>query len=374
MSGTKDLYSTLLPALPENALPIVKASIDAVAALPGLESWLPQQVYHGEAMRIVQFGFYLTFLSSVDSVDPLRRQIASAILKNETPNPSHLAEINGAALCVALGATSIEHVKRSSTKTPDFRVSWSNDVKIDLEVTCAQEKPAHIERKKIASSLAKQIHDKERSHDIILHFVEPPEENEVIAIMEASRQIGPGIDIEQPGRWRMRAEKPKREAYTIVTGGEQDESPDWWPRQAVKNFVFYGFLAGPNATEPPPQTRAIFGVPFDAYINPVQNKADRPQRRVDKPFLIAIDIHNLPGAFRKFRSDLPEYFSIWKQLSGVLVFQSWFSTSKIGWWWELIVNPLATYPLPDELVQKQIVGDHHVETYVLLEKAEREQG
>lgn len=121
----------------------------------------------------------------------------------------------------------------------------------------------------------------------------------------------------------MRAEKPQRDPHTVYTAGEPTNEPAWWPRQPIKSFCCYQFLAGPGATVPPSRTLVIYAVPLDTYINPVQNKADRPQSSGGRPFLIAIDVGKLAGAYNQFRQRLPEYFRIWTRLSGVLTFSSW---------------------------------------------------
>ena len=373
MSDSTGLYKILLPVLPADAKPILKSAIEAVEALPGLKNWKPKQVNLEEAIRIVRWGLPLTFLSSssIESLDALCRRIAHTIKKYQTPSQSDIAELEAAALCAALGAMSIMKIKTGPKKTPDFCVSWRDAGKIDLEVTCARRKPVHLQRQKIATELAQRIEIKNRNWDVILHYVDPPNPREMEVIVETSQNLKPGMEVDQKDRWHVCAEKPDRHPYTILTGGEQIEPPQWWPSGIVRLCSYYGFLAGPNASEPPPQTRVFFGVPIDAYLNPVQNKADSPQGGIDKPFVIAIDVDKLPGAFREFRQALPEYFGIWGHVSGVLAFRSWITfLSKAGWSWELIPNPNATYPLPSELLAIQVARDNHMEGWVPLREGQ----
>lgn len=149
MSTTLDLYKRLLPVLPQGHLPIVRASIESVGRLTGLANWNPT-VTPELAFRVMRIGFPLTDLSSVRTCDPLRSRIADALLNEQHPAPSDLAEINGAALCITLGATALEYVKRSTERTPDFKICWPSQTEIDVEMTCAEEKAAHIERRRIA--------------------------------------------------------------------------------------------------------------------------------------------------------------------------------------------------------------------------------
>ena len=116
---------------------------------------------------------------------------------------------------------------------------------------------------------------------------------------------------ENAGRWLLRAEVPNREPDALVIGDQTDDRPEWWLSGNVRAFLIHGTAAGPNATTAPPQVRIRYGVPFTAYINPIQNKADRSQDSSDHPFVIGIDVQELPGAFEAFRKELPAFFSNW---------------------------------------------------------------
>jgi hypothetical protein len=94
--------------------------------------------------------------------------------------------------------------------------------------------------------------------------------------------------------------------------------------------------------------RVQFGTPFTSYINPAARKADHFQGTGDVPFVIALDIMSLPGAFEFFPRELPEYFKAWPRVSGVwLIHGPSFVGTKIGWvGCNLIQNPDAKNPLP----------------------------
>lgn len=374
MSGRPALYEKLLPVLPQKPLPIVRASIESIGQLPGLKNWNPT-ITPELAFKVIRIGFPLTYLSSVRTCDRLRRRIAYALLSEQDPDPSDLAECNAAALCITLGAVALEHVKRSTRRTPDFKICWPSQTEIDLEVTCAAEKAAHVDRMRIASKLVERIHNKARSFDIVLHYIDPPTEDESVAIIKAAYEVTPGNAIEEPGKWALRAEKPQRDPYTAYTAGEPTNEPDWWPRQPIKRIILYQSLPGPGAIVSPPRTRVLYAVPFDTYINPVQSKADRPQSSGGQPYLIAIDVGNLGGAYGQFRQRLPEYFRIWKRLSGVLTFSSWINigSSRMGWTWGLIVNPFAACTLPIELQDKGRFNKE-MDTFVPLQERGKLEG
>ena len=115
-----------------------------------------------------------------------------------------------------------------------------------------------------------------------------------------------------------------------------------------------------------PQVRVNFGVPVTGYINPVQNKADRFQGSGTAPFVIVLDVNQLPDAFNELRRELPRYFPAWEHVSGVLIFQSTSSFSKIGWTIKLLPNPHAHNPLSSGIVEKLHGSDPSTEVWANL--------
>ena len=108
-------------------------------------------------------------------------------------------------------------------------------------------------------------------------------------------------------------------------------------------------VPGPNETIPPCQVRMIFGIPWVAYINPVMNKAATPQGKKGVPFLIAVDVHGLPGAFTAMPPAIDPYMSQWTSVSGILLYTDVVSTRTSGWRWRLLVNPHSANLLPQSL-------------------------
>lgn len=353
-STSSNLYRALSPCLLPIVRPIVMACVNAVVDLPGLRNWVPAEVNLLVMRRILSWGLPLSLLADVPSLGRLRQEIATAILKAGEPGVSDLSEISGAGLCRTLGADLVSVPRRKKTKTPDFTALWPSD-RVDLEVTRGDQKPEHRWRLQIAAELAKRIHSNKREHDLILHLSHPPTAAEESAIMEASLRMARLNESGEPGKWHLRAGKPDRPPGVLLPAGKIDELPPWWPQSEVRYWTLCQTFAGPSTAEPPPQTRVAIGVPMGTYVNPVQNKADRPQG-TGRSFLIAIDVQNLPGAFPEFTRALPSYFSIWSHVSGVLAFEPLVNTDRIGWSWQLFVNPQATHPLPAELIRAQ--GSH----------------
>jgi len=147
MQSFKDtaLYTALVPYLNGKDPTITRNCIHAVTSLPGLQNWVPAVLNDLVARRILSWGLPLALLSDVSSLGPLRRKLASAVLKNDAPDASDVSEIAGAGLVRVLDGNLTRVPAAKVRKTPDFVAEWSGE-KVDLEITRADEKAEHVRR------------------------------------------------------------------------------------------------------------------------------------------------------------------------------------------------------------------------------------
>jgi hypothetical protein len=338
---------------------VIGPCVSAVAGLPRLHDWVPGVLNDLTARTILSWGLPLALLSDVPALDPFRRKLSKQIRENDCPNDSDLAEISGAALLRVLGGQSTRPAS-SKLKTPDFVTKWPSG-EIDCEVTCPQNKPDYLRRVAAAEQLTHRIHGEGRPNDLILHLADLPSDAHTVDILKAANNLGVGEEKEEVGEWHLRAKVPDRHPHTLYTAGENHRPPSWWPETKVSHVSFSQTLAGPTETVCPPRTLVVMSIPFDAYLNPVQNKADRPQG-AGKALLVAVDVHHLPGAYSAFTKGLPSYFSIWPHVSGVLAYESLSQRDRLGWHWQLFTNLLAVSPLPPELIAAQGAKSQMLET------------
>lgn len=310
----------------------------------------------------------------MDGADELHKRIASEILRTDRPNAETFAELSAAGLCVGLGATGGEKLRRrAGRRTADWRLQWPEDHLVDVEVTVARQKPAYLRRHAAANELVDRIFDPKRDDDLVVHIVDPvslADRNEVIAAAAAIPNDG---TLESPGRWQLRREAIQRDS-TVIFKADFDARPHWWAAGNVRCWVVAQSLAGPETTRAPGQVRVIFSVPYEAYINPVMKKADAPQGKAGAPFLIAIDVAGLPGALKEMPETLQDYLSQWRRVSGILLYMDMFAIRRTGWVWRLLANPHAAVPLPESLVAGRANLETSMETGVHLVVAEATTG
>jgi hypothetical protein len=347
-------WAVIRSCLPAERTPLVEPCLQAVAELPGLAEWAPPGPFLEGSLpqNLVYWGFPLTFLADVPSLNPLRKRMGARIGNDQWPEPSDWAEVSAAALVRALGARELLRVYEQSNLTPDFRVWWGSDL-VEMEVTRADRKESLIRRTHAQSRINEEIRSLGPHWDIVVHMIDTLCENDYQQVLRSARELRPGEIREDPGRWRVRAETPCR-AGNYVEGGLSNAAPDWWPREDAARLFSVGSRFGGQAQDQvQPQVRIQYSTPVHAYMNSATRKAEHFQGSGDVPFLIAVDVMALPGAFEFFARELPEYFAAWPRVSGVLLTHGpAFIGNRLGWEWSLIQNENrdCRHRLPESMV------------------------
>src|SRR5262245_46452408 len=125
---------------PDSDASIVRDLVESVERLPGLDKWSPSHGFEIQRTELIRWGYALWMTRSLPGVESLQRTIAREILASGRPAPETLAELDGAALCVALGAVAAGRIPRGSDRTADWRMVWPGNANLDLEITIAKRK------------------------------------------------------------------------------------------------------------------------------------------------------------------------------------------------------------------------------------------
>jgi hypothetical protein len=217
-----------------------------------------------------------------------------------------------------------------------------------VEVTVGRRKRKHVECEALACNLANDLYRTDRDFDLIVELLDPTNREDREAIVTMAETISSGQTKEIQGRWQLRAEKISREPGVFWIAG-QDARPLWWSVAHARCFVIHGDVATPESRRAPPHVHVSFGVPYESYINPVMRKANFPQGTPGIPFLIVLDVSNLPGAFAELPRAIAGFLPIWEVVSGILLFDQFVHPERVGWRWRLLQNPYASMNLPDAL-------------------------
>lgn len=338
------LYEQFASVLPRD--PAVRDFVQEVEGLPGLAGWRMEEPTASRWPTVVGWGHVLTMTRNIPGGDRIRTALAKEILNSGAPAPETFAELSAAGLCIALGAVAAGRIPEGSKRTADWRMVWPTDAEMDVEVTVGNKKKAHVQRRAAAHVLASGLLDSSRPFDLIIDVVDPTRQATVDEIRLAVEGISEGDRLASSGCWEVRAEPITREPTVLFIAG-QDQAPDWWPAAHARSCAWCAQVAVQDAAKAPPQVRVWTGLPFDSYVNPAKRKAEAPQGTKGLPFLVAVDIQGLPGAFGEIPCVVEGLLPFWTAVSGILLFQDLAGFDGVGWMWRLVQNPHAHVQLPE---------------------------
>jgi hypothetical protein len=356
-----------------NASPIIRESIRELETLPDLKlrnplpkNWSPKFEDMLYIRRLVAWGIPLVmtkeFADEASNLKPLRQRIGGAIARNGFPDPNDLAELDCAALMILNQAKMLKRIQKTSFPTPDYHVYWDNTV-IEVEVTKAQPKETRIETEKSTKSLMERLVALELKWHIVIYFANRLTEEDIQLLLQTLREAKLG-HYRLLDRWWLFIENLPPPVPEAELRMQIDDTVGAWPVSGwLSDIVQTGFESGFRTYSPEEGKLAVniidinAGVPRKNYINPLERKATRVQGSKAAPFIVAIDIGELPGGFAVYQQILPTYLEKHPDISAVLLFER---TSEgkgflqihngFEWTWKLHLNSNADHPLPSAML------------------------
>lgn len=294
----------------------------------------------------IRWGFALTYFSAESLTDPYLSRFSEPFSNRATLDRDAFAELETAAFLLAMGATSILPIDRTHLKTYDFDLNWRS-MEIEVEVTRAQAKDQHLFLREQSNQIADQLQLAARPFDLVAHLhgtLSPEDKKRLFA---AAKIVECGGTIRQRDKWKLAGVPIARARHEIYRVGEDDldKLPDWWPSNELKLFSILLNSGAPDSEIEPPRVKVCYTASFAGYINPAKRKARRFQGTLSRPYLVAVDVNNLPNSFKEFKKSLDLSFSKWKHISAVLIFEDYNSSSELGWQFQILINPFAIRPL-----------------------------
>jgi len=345
-----------------NAAPIVQEAICEIGSLDALNAWEPSIVNPSDALKVVDWGIPLVQIKrmshEITNLNPLRQKIGSAIATEGEPNSSDLAELDVAALMILNNVQKLKRVQVETNRTPDFHVQWDEQI-VELEVTKALTKDAHTQLYNFADELRQKIFGRKLPWIISVFFTAKLSDADIHSLYETLDEQKPGRYSGSSGKWWLSIEVPPAPVPQAEFNTKIDFSKigypknDGWPSEIAKgqNSVAIS-LDNPEKGMISVRLVGVFpGVPVRNYLNRLQRKVERMQASGHSPFMIGIDIGDLPDGYNEYMRLLPMYLKEYPAISAVLLFERQAKANKFVWVWELYLNSEAKYPLPSAMLQ-----------------------
>lgn len=323
-----------------------QACIDAFFKLDGAEHWAPEKVLLGEVSYVIDIGL-LVHLIGVGSIPKdYLVQLNEAVAAGKRLPHTLWSELLVAALLTNYGAA-VKFVPREEYKTSDLSVSWDGLTDVDVEVTRAESKALHDSVRIGVEDFVQALSPGDVDWHVVCFVADASNPEILSAAFDAAVNLRPGQDANEEGIWYVKA-IPLSER-DVVVGGRCSEllGPEWWPAREPTFFSNSTLLNGKG--NPVVALRSL--VPETSYLNPIRRKAEHGQHTSGRPFLIALNASELPGANKRLKDEIEQNLSLWDHVSGVLIFSPWFYvTSKTkAYKFRVITNPHANHPLPESI-------------------------
>lgn len=321
-------------------------ALESFLDLPCVERWDPVNLFLRELSDVFDAGLPTTFLRGNASSAAHKRQLGEAIYNGKHAHPSLLSEVHAGALLANWGAT-IRFVPRSVTPTPDIEAVWDEGVIVDVEVVRGDPRQLHKAVRKGIDAFVGALGARDVNWHISAHLADAANSRDLESTLEAAIALRPNQSSGQEGKWHVCALSPEFRELVIGTQVTDQFGPVWWPKNE-SSFCAVSTLVG-AIESPVVQIRSL--VPTASYIGPVRRKAESRQGRTGHPYLIALDVSDLPQAHKRILAELSDYFEIWSNVSAVLLFESrfYFGYEHKEWLYSMHRNPYAIVPLPEPL-------------------------
>lgn len=327
---------------------LARTLVESVEQLPDLADWSLPEPVGARFLDVFKWGQAITSTRVLPGTDELHATFGREVAACGAPEEETFAELSAGALCISLGSIAAGHIPTGPRRTADWRMVWPEAAEVDVEVTVAKRKELHVRRQAGATTLAAELFDSARRCDLVVNLVDPTNPADRSAVVKAATAMSCGESQSVPGSWSIHAVPAHREAGTVWTAG-QDPAPEWWSQDGARSCAFVQQVGDRYSLVAKSQVRVWFGVPYVAYVNPVMRKADSPQGTEGLPFVVAVDVSQLPGAFEEIPRVAMGYLPFWTAVGGILLFESWADPERVGWRWRLVRNPNAAIPLPETL-------------------------
>jgi len=349
-------HATLFPDFQFSPSADARRAIAGLATLRSLDGWTPRRS-DGRWMNLLEeLGLSRIYTKDIRSLEGLTDRIVDALLRQEMPPRSDVAELACAAVMRILGASQVSKIGRQESRTPDLLACWDENEVVEVEVTRADQKEWFTRMDDLLRDVAVALHNVEIAFDLVLHLSPDARAEHIPEIITAARFMQPGRACEAAPIWHLTSSARPRGPLDTVQAGSSDARPDWWIESDVTVCNIRQTVATRNAAAAPPQVRVWASLRARAYLNPIEGKAARAQSSGRLPFLVAVDVSRLPNAFAVIGRQISSLWERWPSVSGVLVFRFTVSSERLGWNAMLLPNPAATRPLSERLRALDIVG------------------
>jgi hypothetical protein len=340
------LRSRILKAIPRSLTEVGSRALESFLDLPYVESWNPDNMYLCELSTVFDVGLPFSFLRENSTAIAHMQRFGAAISRGDKAPSSLSSEVHAGALLRNWGAA-VSFVPRQDTPTPDIEATWGDGIIVDVEVAHGETRQLHMSVQSGLSAFMGALQPRDVAWNVTAFIADASNSEDLAAMFEAAIVLQPEQSAEAHDKWYVRAVPLSLRDDVVGAHTVELFGPTWWPNNEP-NYFSISTLIG-STGNPVVQLRSL--VPLASYMNPILRKASSGQGRPGNPYLIALDVSDLPRAHERIVVDLRGYFEIWRHVSAVLLFEPRFyiGFERKEWVVSIHRNPGADISLPEYL-------------------------
>lgn len=340
------LRERILATIPYPLTEVGTRALESFLDLPMVENWRPENMFLREVSNVFDVGLPFSFLVGNTTADAHRLEIGMALSRGERSPASFASEVHAGALLSNWGAN-VSFVPRQASPTPDIECSCVDGIILDVEVARGETRQLHMAVKSGVEAFVGALQPGDVAWNVAGFIADASKSEDLAAMFEAATILRPEQSAEETGKWCVQAVPLDQRDDVVGPHSVELFAPSWWPSSEPSYFTNSTLIGAMG--NPVVHLRSL--VPLASYMNPLLRKASSGQRRPGNPYLIALDVSELPRAHERIVDELSGYFTIWNHVSAVLLFEPrfWIGVDRKEWVVSMHRNPSASVSLPTHL-------------------------
>jgi hypothetical protein len=335
-------------ALPRSLSPMGAAALEGFLSLPGASAWRPEKLALKELSYVFDIGLPLALIGDNLSARAHLFRAGDAARAGQYPDKDTWSEVHAAALLSRRGGE-INFVAQSE-KPPDIEVRLQNDRMVEVAVVRADLRRQRAEIHDKVQVVADRLVARGVEWNIVCFLIDAANELDLKSALDAATLLGPSDHVDDyRKRWAVRAIPPDRHGPVREPDFARALAPEWWPPDEPGIEVTSVPSKRLASQSPVLAVRSLISPA--AYLNALERSAFDREARSAHPYLIAVDLQDMPHGHERVVARLDEQFASWTHVSGALLFEPrfWIGLEQKEWLYSVQLNPHATRPIPREI-------------------------
>ena len=336
-------------ALPRPLSPMGGAALEGFLSLPGASGWRPEKLALKELSYIFDIGLPLALVGDNLSARAHLFRAGEAARAGRYPDKDTWSEVHAAALLTRWGGA-VNFVAQAQ-KPPDIEVRLERDRIVEVAVVRADLRRHRAEVHDRVRLVADRLLTRGVDWNIVCFLADAANELDLKSALDAATLLGPNDHVDDyRKRWAVRAIPLDREVGVREPDPVRSLAPEWW-RPDEPNIEITSVLSKHLALESP-VISVRSQISSAAYLNALERSAIGQAAPAEHPYLIAVDVQDMPHGHERIVTRLNDQFSSWNHVSGVLLFEPrfWIGLEQKEWLYSVHLNPAATRPIPRQML------------------------